>query len=172
MNVVARPTAAPMDSTADEPAQGRVAAGSLDARMWVEGRWLPVEVIVLGGVLNHASAEFNGPALRAGLEGLRATIAFLGADGLTVVRGAQTATASAAESARLLARHTKRRGVLADASKLGRDSFTTYLDADNITTVITAGTQDERAQKECRRLRKRGIQIIDANELDTKGMNT
>jgi len=131
-----------------------------------------VEVIVLGGVLNRTSAEFVGPALRRGLDGLHATMAFLGADGLTVNRGAQTATATAAESARLLTEHAEERVVLADASKLGRDSFATYLECERITKVITAGTLDERAEEECRLIRKCKIEIIRADHIDTKGIET
>ncbi|MEW6356562.1 MAG: DeoR/GlpR family DNA-binding transcription regulator [Planctomycetota bacterium] len=128
-----------------------------------------VEVIALGGVLNRTSAEFVGPSLRMGLDGLHATMAFLGADGLTVARGAQTATASAADSARLLAEHAEQRIVLADASKIGRDSFVTYLECQLITRVITAGKLDARAEEECRRLRDCGIDIVCADCLDTKG---
>lgn len=131
-----------------------------------------IEVVVLGGVLNRTNGEFVGPAMRAGLEGVRASIALLGADGLTISRGAQTASVTAAESARILAEHAEQVVILADASKLGRDSFATYLEAARIHKVITAGEQDERARQECRLLRDIGAEVVEAAPAEQKGTET
>lgn len=122
-----------------------------------------VEVLVLGGVLDRGSAEFVGPAMRAGLAGVRARTALLGADGLTAARGAQAAGARGAESARVLAEHAEEVVVLADAKKLGRDSFAAYLEARRIGRVVTAGELDERARRECRLLRDMGVEIVRAD---------
>lgn len=128
-----------------------------------------IEVVALGGVLNRAGAEFAGPTMRLTLQGVKARIALLGADGLTVARGAQTVGASAAESARILADHAEQIVILADASKIGRDSFAPYLQADRISKVITAGALDERARNEVRLLRDQGVEVVEATATHQKG---
>ncbi|MCC7146276.1 MAG: DeoR/GlpR transcriptional regulator [Phycisphaeraceae bacterium] len=123
-----------------------------------------VEVLALGGVFNRQSMEFVGPAVATQLADLKARIAFLGADGLTLARGAQASGAGAVETARLLTAHAQEVVVLADASKLGRDSFGTYLPAEKIHTLITAGPLDERAEEEVVKLKACGVRIVRADQ--------
>lgn len=123
-----------------------------------------VEIVCLGGVLSRHSMAFTGPAVQAQLADIHARLALVGADGLTVERGAQAAGAEAAASACLMAEHAEQVIVLADASKLGRNAMSPYLASDRIHTMVTAGQLDEVAAAELDRLRALGIQVIVANQ--------
>lgn len=123
-----------------------------------------IEVVLLGGVLSRHSMAFTGPTVRQQLEGIHARLALLGADGLTVERGAQAAGAEAAASARLMAEHAEQVVVLADGSKLGRNAMSAYLPAKGVHTLITAGELDATARAEMARLCDLGVSVIIADE--------
>lgn len=123
-----------------------------------------VEIVCLGGVLSRHSMAFTGPTVQAQLAQIHARLALVGADGLTVERGAQAAGAEAAVSARLMAEHAEQVVVLADASKLGRNAMSPYLSSERIHTIITAGQLDAVAATELDRLGAMGIHIILAEQ--------
>ncbi|MCC7407326.1 MAG: DeoR/GlpR transcriptional regulator [Phycisphaeraceae bacterium] len=125
-----------------------------------------IEVLALGGVLDRRGMEFTGASVSAQLEGLRVRLAFLGADGLSVERGAQASSAAVVQNAGLIASHAQEVVVLADASKLGQDAFGSYLTTERIHTLITAGPWSERAEEETRQLREHGVRVIRADESD------
>ncbi|MCC7203803.1 MAG: DeoR/GlpR transcriptional regulator [Phycisphaeraceae bacterium] len=125
-----------------------------------------IEVLALGGVLDRRGMEFSGASVTAQLEGLRVRLAFLGADGLSVERGAQASSAAVVQNAGLMASHAQEVVVLADASKLGQEAFGAYLPTERIHTLITAGPWSERAEEETRRLREHGVRVIRADESD------
>ncbi|MCC6355096.1 MAG: DeoR/GlpR transcriptional regulator [Verrucomicrobiae bacterium] len=125
-----------------------------------------IEVLALGGVLDRRGMEFTGASVSAQLQGLRVRLAFLGADGLSVGRGAQASSAAVVQNAGLMASHAQEIVVLADASKLGQDAFGSYLPTERIHTLITAGPWSERAEEETRQLREHGVRVIRADESD------
>jgi DeoR/GlpR family transcriptional regulator of sugar metabolism len=125
-----------------------------------------IEVVLLGGVLSRHSMAFTGPTVRQQLEGIHVRLALLGADGLTVERGAQAAGAEAAASARLMAEHAEQVVVLADGSKLGRNAMSAYLPARDMYTLITAGELDETSRSEIERLRDLGVRVVIADAGD------
>ena len=78
-----------------------------------------IEVIVTGGVLRGNWFTLIGPIANASTEFLFADIMFLGVDGIDAQQGLTCTNPTEAELLRKLSKHSKKKIVVADRSKLG-----------------------------------------------------
>jgi DeoR/GlpR family transcriptional regulator of sugar metabolism len=101
-----------------------------------------VEVIVTGGTLRRSIHALVGPAAEESLRGVRATQAFISGNGLTAERGLSTPSQLVAASDRALAAAGQRTIVLADNTKIGRDTMFQTVAIDAIGVLITDSRAD------------------------------
>jgi DeoR/GlpR family transcriptional regulator of sugar metabolism len=114
-----------------------------------------VSVIVIGGLLRPVSYSLVGPQAEAMLGNLHADRFFLAVDGLDLEAGPSTPDVLEAQLNSSMARVTKEIVVVADSSKLGRQSVS-RIGPINIHRLIT----DRRAPPDfVDALRKRGVQV-------------
>lgn len=98
-----------------------------------------VELICLGGAVRHVSQGMIGPLAEQALAGLSADVVFLGADGVTAQRGVCESTAAQASLKQRMVQAASAVYVLADASKLGRNSSHWWTGLPVGWTLITDG---------------------------------
>jgi DeoR/GlpR family transcriptional regulator of sugar metabolism len=96
-----------------------------------------VEVIMTGGALRHGIHALVGPAAEESLRTLRASQVFLSGNGLTAERGLSTPSPLVAAADRALAAAAQRLVVLADHTKIGRESMYQTVPPEGISMVIT-----------------------------------
>ena len=114
-----------------------------------------VSVIVVGGLLRPVSHSLVGPQAEAMLANLHADLFFLAVDGLDLEAGPSTPDVLEAQLNSSMARAAKEIVVVADSSKLGRQSVS-RIGPIKIDRLIT----DRRAPAEfVDALRKRGVQV-------------
>ncbi|MBV9300788.1 MAG: DeoR/GlpR transcriptional regulator [Acidobacteriaceae bacterium] len=115
-----------------------------------------ISVIVIGGLLRPVSHSLVGPQAEAMLKDLHADRFFLAVDGFDVQAGPSTPDVLEAQLNGSMARVAKEITVVADSSKLGRQSVSRIGPMKQIDRLIT----DRRAPAEFTdALRKRGIQV-------------
>ncbi len=96
-----------------------------------------IEVIVTGGVLRGSWFTLIGPIANASTEFLFADIMFLGVDGIDAQQGLTCTNQTEAEVLRKLAKHSKKKIVVADHSKLGQVSKFLLCQITEIDCLIT-----------------------------------
>lgn len=103
-----------------------------------------IEVIVTGGILRGSWFTLIGPIANAATDLLFADIMFIGVDGIDAQQGLTCNNPSEAEVLRKLARHSKKKVVVADRSKLGAVSKWLLCETREIDSLITdQGATDE-----------------------------
>ena len=113
-------------------------------------------MIAVGGSLYEPGLSFVGPLAESFLEGLHVDKVFLGVNGVSL-RGVSVNNAQEAGIKRKMIEAADQVIVLADASKVGVDSFVTVAPLKRIHTLIT----DARAPEEyLEELREAGLEVL------------
>lgn len=122
-----------------------------------------IELVVVGGTLRRSIRAFVGPLTEQGLQGLRGAQVFLSGDGVTAERGLTTPNVFAAAADIALAAAGRQVVVLADHTKIGRETMCQTVPSDRIDTLITTPGADPAALAE---LRASGIDVVIASVAD------
>lgn len=113
--------------------------------------WGQIQVLLLGGYLRRGTPDLAGALTEANLEGLRADVAFVGADGVDLKGGVYNESLEIARMLTRMAAAASRVYVVADASKLGRTALARFGDARQWQGLITAGEPDRNTLQSLRR---------------------
>ncbi len=119
------------------------------------------EILLLGGILRRESPDLEGPLTESNLEGLRADIAFVGADGIDLSGNVYN---SSLNTARLLEKVVKAASsvyVVADSSKLERTALTKF---GNLTAWRGLITDSSVTPEQLDILLKSGVNVIVAHD--------
>ncbi|MEU4423187.1 DeoR/GlpR family DNA-binding transcription regulator [Actinoplanes sp. NPDC024001] len=115
-----------------------------------------VDVVLIGGALRRSIGAAVGPIAEAALTGLRGAQVFLSGEGVTVERGLTTPNVFAAATDQALMAAGQQVVVLADHTKLGRETMCQTVPPERIDVLVT----DQAADGEMvERLRATGIDI-------------
>jgi DeoR/GlpR family transcriptional regulator of sugar metabolism len=107
-----------------------------------------IELVMVGGTLRRSIQAFVGPLAEQGLQGLRGAQVFLSGEGVTAERGLTTPNVFAAAADIALAAAGRQVVVLADHSKLGRETMCQTVPRERIGTLITTPGGDAAALEE------------------------
>jgi DeoR/GlpR family transcriptional regulator of sugar metabolism len=116
-----------------------------------------IELVMVGGTLRRSIQAFVGPLTEQGLQGLRGAQVFLSGEGVTAERGLTTPNVFAAAADMALAAAGKQVVVLADHTKIGRETMCQTVPSERIDTLITSPGADPTALEE---LRAGGIDVV------------
>jgi DeoR/GlpR family transcriptional regulator of sugar metabolism len=115
-----------------------------------------IDVVVVGGTLRRSIGAVVGPITEQTVQGLRGAQVFLSGEGVTVERGLTTPNVFAAATDQALMSAGSQVVVLADHTKIGRETMCQTVPTDRIDVLIT----DSRADPDVvRRLRAEGIDV-------------
>lgn len=101
-----------------------------------------IDVVLIGGTLRRSIGAAVGPIAQAALTGLRGAQVFLSGDGVTAERGLTTPNVFAAATDQALMAAGQQVVVLADHTKLGRDTMCQTVPADRIDVLVTDQAAD------------------------------
>ncbi len=118
-----------------------------------------LELHLLPGQVRLATHAAVGAVTVAALTQLRADVAFLGTNGLSVGRGLSTPDHGEAACKRALVAAGRRVVVLADASKLGMESTVRFAELADVDVLVTDRDAPLRL---CAALRERGVEVVRA----------
>jgi DeoR/GlpR family transcriptional regulator of sugar metabolism len=116
-----------------------------------------VELILTGGTLRRAIHALVGPAAEEPLRMLRASRVFMSGNGLTVERGLSTPSPLVAAADRALAAAAQETVVLADHTKIGKETMCQTVPLDRISILITDARADPR---QLAQIRKAGVTVL------------
>ena len=116
-----------------------------------------LELVLLGGTLRRESPDLAGSLTEANVEGLRADVAFLGADAVDAAGTASSASLALARLIAKLAAAARRVYIVADSSKLGRSALARIGSLRDWSGLITDGGA---APGVLATLRKAGVTVI------------
>jgi DeoR/GlpR family transcriptional regulator of sugar metabolism len=116
-----------------------------------------IELVVVGGTLRRSIRAFVGPLTEQGLQGLRGAQVFLSGDGITAERGLTTPNVFAAAADIALAAAGRQVVVLADHTKIGRETMCQTVPSSRIDTLITTPGADPDVLADLRLL---GIDVV------------
>jgi len=103
-----------------------------------------IDVVMVGGALRRSIGALVGPMTEQNLQGLRGDQVFLSGEGVTVERGLTTPNVFAAATDQALMAAGRQVVVLADHTKLGRDTMCQTVPTNRIDVLVTdAGTDPE-----------------------------
>jgi DeoR family fructose operon transcriptional repressor len=115
-----------------------------------------IEVVLIGGALRRSIGAVVGPITEQALQGLRGAQVFLSGEGVTAERGLTTPNVFAAATDQAMMAAGSQVVVLADHTKLGRDTMCQTVPSNRMDVLVT----DTAADREVvRRLRARGIDV-------------
>jgi DeoR family transcriptional regulator of aga operon len=115
-----------------------------------------IDVIVAGGHLRGNWFTLVGPLANQAAGMVFSDLMFIGVDGIDAERGLTCVHPQEADFLRVMARHTKKRVVVADHSKLGAVSHWLLCPADEVQMIITdRDASEERIDP----FRKKGIEV-------------
>jgi len=121
------------------------------------GSWNSPHLVVVGGLYLPEYRAFVGPGTIDGLRTISADLLFLGCDGLSVESGLTTPHVLVAEVGEVAVSRARRVVAVADASKLGRQGFTTIVPLSSVHTLITdTGADPDRVAE----IRDAGVEVI------------
>jgi DeoR family fructose operon transcriptional repressor len=109
-----------------------------------------IELVMVGGTLRRSIQAFVGPLTEQGLQGLRGAQVFISGEGVTAERGLTTPNVFAAAADIALAAAGRQVVVLADHTKIGRETMCQTVPTDRIDTLITTPGADPAALDELR----------------------
>ena len=101
-----------------------------------------IDLVSVGGTLGRSIAAFVGPMTEQSLKGLRGAQVFLSGEGVTVDRGLTTPNVFAAATDMALVAAARQVIVLADHTKLGRDTMCQTVPTQRIDVLITDSGAD------------------------------
>lgn len=116
-----------------------------------------IELVMMGGTLRRSIQAFVGPLTEQSLQGLRGAQVFLSGEGVTAERGLTTPNVFAAAADIAMAAAGRQVVVLADHTKIGRETMCQTVPSDRIDTLITTPGADPTALQE---LRDCGIDVV------------
>jgi len=116
-----------------------------------------IELVMVGGTLRRSIQAFVGPLTEQGLQGLRGAQVFISGEGVTAERGLTTPNVFAAAADIALAAAGRQVVVLADHTKIGRETMCQTVPSDRIDTLITTPGADPAALAE---LRAAGVDVV------------
>jgi DeoR/GlpR family transcriptional regulator of sugar metabolism len=119
-----------------------------------------VEVILTGGTLRRAIHALVGAAAEESLRPLRASQAFISGNGLTPERGLSTPSPLVAAIDRALAGAAQQRVVLADHTKLGRETMCQTVPLDRMDVLVTDCNADPEVVAA---IREAGVEVLIAD---------
>jgi DeoR family fructose operon transcriptional repressor len=115
-----------------------------------------IDVVLIGGALRRSIGAAVGPIAEVALTGLRGAQVFLSGDGVTAERGLTTPNVFAAATDQALMAAGQQVVVLADHTKLGRDTMCQTVPAERIDVLVTDEAADEEILD---RLRVAGVDV-------------
>ncbi len=115
-----------------------------------------VALNIIGGEFDMERQAVHGKMAEYHIQKYRATMAFLGVDGISA-QGLFANSEKEALMSLALAAQSKRNYLLCDASKIGRETYLNFAGLGLINTVIT-----DAAAADCRFLKKAGVRVIGA----------
>jgi DeoR family fructose operon transcriptional repressor len=101
-----------------------------------------IDLIMVGGTLRRSISAFVGPLTESSLQGLRGAQVFVSGEGVTVERGLTTPNVFAAATDMALVAAAQRVVVLADHTKIGRDTMCQTVPTDRIDVLVTDTAAD------------------------------
>jgi DeoR family fructose operon transcriptional repressor len=116
-----------------------------------------IELVMVGGTLRRSIQAFVGPLTEQGLQGLRGAQVFISGEGVTAERGLTTPNVFAAAADMALAAAAKQVVVLADHTKIGRETMCQTVPPERIHTLITSPGAEPTALEE---LRAGGVDVV------------
>jgi DeoR/GlpR family transcriptional regulator of sugar metabolism len=121
------------------------------------GRWEQAHLVTLGGLFLADYQMSVGPPVLNQLRDIRASLVFLGCDGLTIEGGLSTPHLLVAEVSAMLAARAEKVVLVTDATKLGCAGFNAFLPVGALNVLVT----DDRADAEfVKRLESMGIEVL------------
>ena len=116
-----------------------------------------ISTILLGGNCRVGSLDLSGPLAEKGIENFRADKALLGTDGMSIDGGVTTGDIYTAKMTELMCRLASEVIIVTDHTKIGKNSFSKYVDIKDIDKLIT----DKNAEKTyLEKMRKIGVEVI------------
>jgi DeoR/GlpR family transcriptional regulator of sugar metabolism len=115
-----------------------------------------IDVVLIGGALRRSIGAMVGPTAEQALQGLRGAQVFLSGDGVTAERGLTTPNVFAAATDQAMMAAGSQAVVLADHTKLGRDTMCQTVPSSRIDVLVTDSAA---APDVVRRLRAEGIDV-------------
>jgi DeoR family fructose operon transcriptional repressor len=119
-----------------------------------------IDLVMVGGTLGRSINAFVGPMTQQSLEGLRGAQVFLSGEGVTVDRGLTTPNVFAAATDMALVAAARRVIVLADHTKLGRDTMCQTVPTRRIDVLVTDSAADPTV---VRALVETGVEVLVAD---------
>lgn len=121
-------------------------------------------VHILGGMVRKRFHCTVGARAELAIEGLTVDKAFMGANSFSLEKGASTPDLQLAELKRRMLSIARKIFLLADSSKIGKDSFAGFAAPDSIDCLIT----DEMDVETINALDEIGIEVITASRVDSR----
>lgn len=118
-----------------------------------------VELHLLPGRVRPSTQAAVGADTVAALSRIRADVAFLGANGISVEHGLSTPDIEEAAAKRALVHAARRVVVLADSTKVGQEAAQRFASLDEVDLLITDAGLDPRVQAE---LTGSGLEVVTA----------
>ncbi|WP_018295692.1 DeoR/GlpR family DNA-binding transcription regulator [Corynebacterium lubricantis] len=146
------------DLLADNPQshEWSIVTNSLPIALELSGAGLD-NVQLLGGTVRAITQAVVGDTALRSLALMRADVAFIGTNALTIDHGLSTADAQEAAVKSSMVTNARKVVVLCDSTKLGNDYLVSFASLDQIDVVITDSEAPETFSSE---LRERGIEVI------------
>ena len=116
-----------------------------------------IQVEATAGSLRRSIRALVGPLTEESLRSLRVNKVFMSGNGLSGKRGLTTPEVTVAASDRALAAAGDRRIVLADHTKIGKDTMWQTISAAEIDTLVT---DDKASNSELDALRREGVEVM------------
>jgi DeoR/GlpR family transcriptional regulator of sugar metabolism len=101
-----------------------------------------IDLVMVGGTLRRSINAFVGPLTEGSLQKLRGAQVFVSGEGVTVERGLTTPNVFAAATDMALVAAAQQVVVLADHTKIGRDTMCQTVPTDRIDVLITDRAAD------------------------------
>jgi DeoR/GlpR family transcriptional regulator of sugar metabolism len=125
-----------------------------------------IQVEATAGSLRRSIRALVGPLTEESLRSLRVDKVFMSGNGISQGRGLTTPEVTVAASDRALAAAGAKRFVLADHTKIGKETMWKTIGLEDIDVLIT----DSKADKsELDALRREGVEVVTAGSLDQTG---
>lgn len=109
-----------------------------------------IEVIIVGGIVRGETASVVGPPAEEMMGNWHAHQGFFGAAGLTRQRGLTDADIREAQIKKLMVKAVDKVNVLLDASKFGKQAFSTFANLEDVDQVFTDNKIPEEYTELCR----------------------
>lgn len=116
-----------------------------------------IELQLLGGQVRVITQAVVGDTALRTLAVMRADVAFIGSNALTIDHGLSTADPQEAAVKRAMIANARKVIVMADSTKLGRDFLVSFATLDDIDVVITDSSAPEAFIDE---LREHGVEVV------------